>query len=81
MNVLMKCGHTAQGKENGKPCCVICFPKKEAFEIVEEFDLKNRIAKCCYCNKETKSDLNLPFFEYKPNEKFDEYYCGCYGWD
>jgi len=27
------------------------------------------------------SDLNLPFFEHKPNEKNDKYYCGCFGWD
>lgn len=81
MSVLMKCGHTANALTNGKPCCAICVPKREAFEIVEGFDLKNRIAKCCYCSKKRTSDLDLPFFEYKPNKEFDEYYCGCYGWD
>jgi hypothetical protein len=27
------------------------------------------------------SDLKLPFFKYKPDEEFDEYFCGCMGWD
>ncbi len=27
------------------------------------------------------SDLKLPFFKHKPNEPFDEYFCGCMGWD
>lgn len=27
------------------------------------------------------SSSNLPFFEHKPNEAYDEYYCGCFGWD
>jgi hypothetical protein len=35
------------------------------------------------CRCETNSDSEkLPFFEYKPNEEFDLYYCGCaFGWD
>lgn len=27
------------------------------------------------------SSLDLPFFEYKPTKEFDEYFCGCMGWD
>jgi hypothetical protein len=27
------------------------------------------------------SSTDLPFFESKPNQEFDEYYCGCWGWD
>ena len=27
------------------------------------------------------SDQNLAFFESKPNEAYDIYYCGCFGWD
>lgn len=27
------------------------------------------------------SNLNLPFFMYKPTEEYDEYFCGCMGWD
>ena len=54
-NVLMKCGHTANAEyEDGKPCCLICAPKIEAFEIAEEKpDLKRRKAKCDYCGKVT----------------------------
>jgi hypothetical protein len=33
----------------------------------------------CMC--EVKSSMNLPFFEYKANKEFDEFYCGCWGWD
>ena len=27
------------------------------------------------------SDLKLPFFKHKPAEEYDEYFCGCMGWD
>lgn len=27
------------------------------------------------------SSTNLPFFEHKPDKPFDEYFCGCWGWD
>lgn len=27
------------------------------------------------------SSWDLAFFQHKPNEEYDEYYCGCYGWD
>lgn len=35
----------------------------------------------CVCQTEIASNLNLPFFEYRPNEDFDFFYCGCHGWD
>ena len=28
-----------------------------------------------------KSSVALPFFEHKPNEKNDKFFCGCFGWD
>ena len=81
-NKLMKCGHVANAIYEGKICCAICAPKKEAFEEVEELPSeKGRKARCFLCNKEVDSNWDLPFFEYKPNSKFDEYYCGCRGWD
>lgn len=82
-NVLMKCGHTANAEyEDGKPCCLICAPKTEAFEIVEEKpNLKGRKAKCTDCGKITDSRWDLPFFAYRPDKEFDHYYCGCFGWD
>ena len=27
------------------------------------------------------SSLKLPFFRYSPEEEYDEYFCGCMGWD
>nr|BDD45027.1 hypothetical protein 16 [Bacillaceae bacterium] len=84
MAQMMKCGHTAQGQDQeGNPVCIICVGITNDAKIVSE-DLPNldgRVAQCCYCSNETKSDFNLPFFEYKPTWKVDKYYCGCYGWD
>jgi hypothetical protein len=33
----------------------------------------------CHC--EEPSSSNLAFFEYRPNEEYDRFYCGCFGWD
>ena len=27
------------------------------------------------------SSLDLPFYKHKPTEEYDEYFCGCMGWD
>lgn len=27
------------------------------------------------------SNSSLPFFESRPNDEFDYFYCGCFGWD
>ena len=76
---LMKCGHIANAETNdGKPYCVIC----DCFEIAEtELNFVGRKAKCYWCGKITESNETLPFFESKPNEDYDSYYCGCGGWD
>lgn len=29
---------------------------------------------------EAPSSWDLPFFSHKPDEEYDEYYCGCLGW-
>ena len=60
-------------------------------------NLEGRKAKCCYSHsspsnpfKENSFDrlvdtvpssLKLPFFEYKPDQEYDKFYCGCWGWD
>jgi hypothetical protein len=60
-------------------------------------DLTNREALCRYRSPGTygarrgekrgsrhgyvKSSVDLPFFEHHPDKPFDEYYCGCFGWD
>ena len=33
----------------------------------------------CRCEKD--SNLNLWFFQYKPDKPYDEYYCACHGCD
>ncbi len=82
--VLMKCGHVANslyGKDN-QPCCLICAPKPEAFEKITVLpNLIGRKAKCSDCDNIVDSNWYLPFFEYRPNEEYDKYYCGCFGWN
>ena len=81
--VLMKCGHTANAEyDNGKPCCLICSPKREAYEVVDEKpDLTGRKARCTDCGEIVDSNWNLPFFEYCPDKEYDRFYSGCWGWD
>lgn len=81
--VLMKCGHTANAEyDNGKPCCLICSPKREAYEMVDDKpDLTGRKAKCTDCGEIVDSNWNLPFFEYCPDKEYDRFYSGCWGWD
>lgn len=33
----------------------------------------------CHCEKPSSPDL--AFFEYRPAEDTDRFYCGCWGWD
>jgi len=33
----------------------------------------------CLC--EVPSDTSLPFFSWTPMNDFDDFYCGCWGWD
>ena len=80
---IMKCGHSpnATTRINGKdiPYCVIC----DCYEL-EDFNnniLKDRKAKCGYCGKIVDSNENLPFFEYRPTNETDSYYCRCRGWN
>ena len=82
---LMKCGHVAQGIDNktGKPVCVICIGLNDGADkpVDETPSFEGRKARCFYCKQVVPSHMTLPFFEYKPKEVFDEYYCGCHGWD
>lgn len=86
---MMMCGHVAQGinSETNEPVCVICVGITPNATIVETNlpDLTNRKARCVYygrkCKSEVDSRFNLAFFEHKPNDTYDEYCCGCYGWD
>ena len=114
---MMKCGHTAQGRDQeGIATCIICWPDPKATQIADELpDLTGRTARCPNCGKTTPSSTKLAFFRYKgPGSEwaihmckcgyyevghsnangrscksfephgpavFDEYYCGCRGWD
>jgi hypothetical protein len=33
------------------------------------------------CQSEVDSALGLAFFSHHPDKPFDQYYCGCFGWD
>ena len=87
---MMKCGHAANAtcsQSHGVkydppvPSCAIC----SCIEVADEApNLEGRMAHCAYfktCNTEKPSALNLAFFEHKPEEEHDRYYCGCHGWD
>lgn len=75
----MKCGHTANAEtSDGKPYCIIC----DCGELAEQKPkLTNRRAKCAFCGKTVDSEYDLPFFQACPDKEYDEYYCGCGGWD
>lgn len=93
MGVMMKCGHTAQGKSavTNEPVCVICVGIHPGAKIVDDSppDLDGRDATCFYhtrkdgkpCNSKQPSSLDLAFFEHRPRQATDLYYCGCWGWD
>ncbi len=82
MAVLMKCGHAANARdEKGNPCCVICFGMPGWNEVDSNPpNLEGRLARCG-CGRTVPSNLNLPFFEHRPDKATDSYYCGCKGWD
>lgn len=83
MNILMQCGHTANAKdENNNPVCAICIGYKEGATKIEDKipNLIGRKSRCPSCLKEKESNLELPFFEHKPNTEFDSHYDGCRGW-
>jgi hypothetical protein len=82
---IMKCGHAANGIDGkGNPVCVICVGiRPGACEVDEEPpDLVGRIARCVLCAKERPSNPDMQaFFMHRPDQEYDEYYCGCKGWD
>lgn len=79
----MKCGHAANATNSqGKPSCVICVGIHPGAEEIDDTpDLNHRQAQCAYCRKTVASSTDLAFFNYLPNKPFDDYYCGCKGWD
>lgn len=78
---MMACGHSANARHNGQPCCVICTPNPDAHRVVDVPDLTGRLAKCSNCQNTKPSSVELPFFEHRPGDKFDMFYDGCKGWN
>ena len=82
---LMQCGHAANARDEktGKWVCVICLGINPGAEIVcsGKPNLSGRSAQCVYGDRTTASALTLPFFKHCPNQPYDEYYCGCHGWE
>jgi hypothetical protein len=85
---MMACGHTANSTRTDLnppvPACVIC----SCIEQVEAPDLTGRTMICAYKqgrngkgHEPRPSDASEAFFEYRPSEPHDRYYCGCWGWD
>lgn len=85
--VLMRCGCAANGAYgDDRPCCVIHAPHPDAYTVADAPSLEGRTAWCAYhqhggCPSHAPSALDLAFFEYRPTETTDQYYCGCWGWD
>ena len=82
---MMKCGHRANAvdAETGKPSCAIhAGLTSDALVVADEQpDLSGRTARCT-CGKTVPSDSeHIAFFEHRPDEEFDGYYCGHGGWD
>lgn len=81
--ILMNCGHTSQGYDSktDQPVCIVCSNYQQATNLP---DLTGREATCFYkfgCKNKEKSSFRLAFFKYDANNTYDEYYCGCKGFD
>ena len=78
-------------------CCVICecYEPVETPNLTgrkarcDYFGKKTHRSECdacrtfddglCHCEEPSAS--GLAFFQYRPDKEFDEFYCGCHGWD
>ena len=82
---MMQCGHAASGTSQGEPVCVICAGRNNGWnQIVDTPNLEGREARCTYyrdCGKAQPSAMSLAFFGHHPKRAYDEFYCGCRGWD
>jgi hypothetical protein len=82
---MMGCGHAANGVRagSGEPVCIICFGiMPGATVVVTAPDLEGRTARCTYGDHaDVPSSTSLAFFAHRPSAAFDNYYCGCFGWD
>lgn len=81
--VFLKCGCTANAqlrKQDGTfvPSCIF----HNCTEAIEAPSLEGRMMKCgSPCGKTKPSNLKAAFFQHRPDKEFDQFYCGCRGWD
>lgn len=76
----MKCGHNADAVTgDGRRCCSKCYRTNPLALQVSEIQpiLIGRKACCQDCNLVTESSIDLAFFEYRPGEQKDLFFCGC----
>jgi hypothetical protein len=82
---------------SGEPVCVICVgmtpdARIPATESESKALTDGRMMRCSYqrgrdgkpCAARTTpvpSNPRAAFFASKPSQEFDEFYCGCWGWD
>ena len=80
MSIIMRCGCAAQGTTtDGAPICAVHLEQEPA---QEQPLLEGRTAVCSYGGHHLRPSTDgLAFFEYRPAEEHDRYYCGCHGWD
>lgn len=78
MQIFMQCGHTASSVDgNNNPICGLCNGLSNGYDQVIHHKWEGRLAQCVYCDNETESHVELPYFSYRANESYDSYYCGC----
>lgn len=82
---LMECGHAANAiLADNSPACVICYGIRPGADKPDRrpLNLDSRVAVCgYYCGTRAASSTSLAFFEARPDEPTDNFYCGCRGWD
>ena len=86
---LMSCGHVSNAvayiNDEKVPCCAICNNTEIVREVQGTDGLEGRFSTCGQHKgggaKPVQSRWELPFFEYRPNDVYDNHYCGCWGWD
>lgn len=92
---MMRCGHAANAHRNHAdgtktPVCAMCLGIGDlgGDEVMPERpSLEGREMKCTYLRTRNgrehtpmPSRWNAAFFEHRPDDDYDRYYCGCYGW-
>lgn len=94
---MMACGHRSNASGSKvvdgvrvefKHTCAIC----DCFDVADSSpDLTGRKARCSYYGKSVRGRIctgeadstkpGIAFFEHRPTETYDRFYCGCFGWD